>query len=252
MKVRQCMTLLGATFLAVAAAGCFNPFSPRVGSASAVAVPAPQATSPQQLIRRFQWCWNNRGAVEYEDLFTDDFIFAFSAKDSANNAPITRDDEVRIGRNLFLDGSASEPRADRISLDFLTPILPLPDSRPGKIDPWHKEITTRVLLKLDHNGQHDQALGNVTFFVVRGDSALIPKVLKQRGIQNSPSRWFIERWEDRTGEASVVASPGPPPEAVRTGAPTGIPIFSVAGAPGRGTVATDTYLTWGELMLMYR
>ena len=34
---------------------------------------------------------------------------------------------------------------------------------------------------------------------MRGDSALIPQQLKDRGFGPDPNRWYIERWEDKTG-----------------------------------------------------
>ena len=36
------------------------------------------------------------------------------------------------------------------------------------------------------------------FFVVRGDSARIPKDMVDRGFGPDKNRWYIERWEDQT------------------------------------------------------
>jgi hypothetical protein len=242
---------LGAALLAAALSttGCFNPFRPRVGSGFAVSLQPPKPTRPQELLRLFKWCWENRGINEYEEIFTDDFRFAFSVRDSVNNLPITRDEEVEIGRRLFVDGTATEPRANRITLDFGSNLLAIPDSRPGKTYPWHQEITTRVILRVELDEENIDVEGDVTFFIVRGDSALIPQQLKDRGFGPDPNRWYIERWEDKTGgnqatgpslDGALVAGLG----------------LSDAVAPARDPRSDAATLrtiraSWGELQLRY-
>jgi len=41
-------------------------------------------------------------------------------------------------------------------------------------------------------------MGFANFFMVRGDSALIPADLAARGFRPDSTRWYIERWEDDT------------------------------------------------------
>ena len=55
--------------------------------------------------------------------------------------------------------------------------------------------------------------GNTTFYLVRGDSAQIPPDLKARGFVPDATRWYIERYEDKTdtgggqGNSSALRAP---------------------------------------------
>src|SRR5258706_1906848 len=110
------MMLLGV--LALGASGCFDPFRPRVGTGIAFSEPAPRPTSPQGVLMLLRWCWINRRIAEYEELFTADFEFAFTDVESVDNPPLDRFVEIETARHLFVDGSATEPRANRIELEF--------------------------------------------------------------------------------------------------------------------------------------
>jgi hypothetical protein len=196
------------------------------------------------MMELLRWCWVNRAVPEYEELFTYDFRFAFAAADSADNAPILRDDEIEIARHLFLEGTATAPRANRIDYDYRDPIVPLPDSRPGKTSPWHQQVQTRVVLNITFDdGTSIVVDSDVNFFLVRGDSAQIPPDLAARGFGPDPNRWYIERWEERGGNA---VSTGPPAET----------LASVLFRPdrSRGVRVASTamdYVSWGELMARY-
>ena len=250
--------LLAALALLVSA-GCDNPFKPRIGYAPVAVEPPPRPNSPQGLMNLFRWCWENRSIAEYEELFTDDFRFVFSDVEAVGNPPILRDEEIAIARRIFVDGGASEPRAKRIEMTFVNqPLIPIADTRPNKPDPWHKLVQTRVRLTVElADPQPIQIDGDVNFFVVRGDSALIPDELLQRGFTPNPGRWYIERWEDKTGSGSHVVATlhalalaqvraggasrtaGSPPRPVSL---TTAPAIS-APAPG---------WTWGELLARFR
>jgi hypothetical protein len=238
----------------VALAGCVNPFQPRIGTGRAFSEPAPLPTSPQGLMELFRWCHNQRAIAEYEELFTEDFRFGFSAVDSATQAPILRDEEIAIARRMWVDGSANEPRANSVSLEYLSRILPLPDSRPGKTSTWHKEITTGILLKVELEDERFEVRGDATFFLVRGDSALIPEQLRQRGFGPDPSRWYIERYEDHTNEGGTAAAAvaahlrGDEALAARLAraAATG------ARIPARPAAALRSGMTWGQLKALFR
>jgi hypothetical protein len=185
-------------------AGCFNPFDPlvapnRVGVASD---PPPVPSRPDQIIRLFEWCWDHRSINDYEEVFTDDFLFAFAETDSAGRAfqgaVLTRTDEIETARHLFVGGGTSPP-ANSISLDLDPNLFALPDSRPGKKNiTYHREIITSVVLKIETDEESFRVTGNARFFVVRGDSALIPTDLRNRGFGPDSTRWYIERWEDDT------------------------------------------------------
>ncbi|MEO5617021.1 MAG: hypothetical protein ABIS67_04565, partial [Candidatus Eisenbacteria bacterium] len=70
----------------------------------------------------------------------------------------------------------------------------------------HQEIKRNVVLSIDSGDQAFRITGAARFFVVRGDSALIPDDLVQRGFTADANRWYIERWEDETIEsASLMA-----------------------------------------------
>lgn len=244
---RAAAVLMTLVVVPLATLGCFNPFRPLVGTAQAVREPAPKPATPQLLMKLFQWCWENRSIPDYEELFTEDFRFAFAAVDSADNPPILRDEEIEIAQKIFVDGTANEPRANRIELTYNNALIPIPDSRPGKTDPWHKEITARVVLRVElveaGSPVNYVVEGDVTFFVVRGDSAIIPPQLVERGFGPDPNRWYIERWEDKTGQESAMA-----PE------PGGGASPSAYGLSASPTVVGDPTLrtSWGEFMNRYR
>ena len=241
--------LLASALLAILA-GCDNPFQPRVGTQRAVATPPPRPTTPRKLMDLIRWCWINRAVPEYEELFTEDFRFAFAAADSADNAPILRTEEIDIARRLFLEGTASAPRANRIDYEYLNQnLVPLPDSRPGKMQPWHQEVQARVVLHVyfDDASEIDVET-EVIFYLVRGDSALIPQDLRERGFGKDTNRWYIERWEERgSGAAAATSPPAEPVSATWVG--PGARARSTGAAPG--TVALGQ-VTWGRLMARYR
>ncbi len=251
------LSLLAAGLMALLTTGCFNPFRPQVVAGVAFSEPAPRPTSPQGAIQLLRWCWVNRNIAVYEELFTEDFRFFFADLEAGNNPPVFRDDEIEIARHLFVDGSATEPRAKRIDLDFSTSLIPIADPRPGKTDPWHKEITTKVNLKADLGDAIFDVNGDVTFYLVRGDSAVIPQVLKERGFLPDRGRWYLEGWEDKTtdGASHVMidralrvamgSAPGGARGATRSaGAGTLV-------APATAAIAPETRVSLGTLKLMF-
>jgi hypothetical protein len=237
---------LGALLL-LGLGGCFNPFAPRIAPTTGVYVPPPSPDSPQGIVRLFAWCWNNRDATTYQQLFTSDYVFVFAQGDSAGNqyrdVPLDREGELNIARNLFQGGGAASPAA-RISLVLDATLYPLPDSRRGKDPKWHKEVPTSVNLTIEtEEGVQYNVTGNATFFVVRGDSALIPSELSLRP---DSTRWYIERWEDYTLKNAV--TPPPPELASRTR----IRAASVVIRPATAAEPVPTVaMTWGRLKDIY-
>jgi hypothetical protein len=225
--VRRSSLSLVAGLAGLGAAGCFNPFSPTVLTERVTTV-APSPTTPQNAVRLFEWCWKNRGVEEYKELFTADYVFVSAGLDSAGNPSreiqARRDDEVQIAENMFI-GSAERPPAADIQLDFDRNLIPFPDTRPGKDPTWHKTIRTSVNLKVKiDEGNVFEVTGTALFYLVRGDSALIPAELIARGFKPDPLRWWIDRWEDETlAPESVVAGDGraaPPAAGVAVGPET--------------------------------
>ncbi len=215
MRRTGLLALLLAITFAVGAAGCFNPFSPRVSTERVASTPAPAPNSPQNVIRLFAWCWQNRDPALYSEIFTADYSFVFAANDSAGNAyrdsPWIRDDEMSMSEHMFQGGTNQPPASDiQITIDNL--LVPQPDTRPGRNPTYHKSISTSVNLKVtfDRNGTPDvwTINGRALFYVVRGDSAMIPEELKAKGFKADPTRWWIERWEDQTA-GNLANLPGP-------------------------------------------
>jgi hypothetical protein len=201
------------TLLLLGLGGCYNPFDPRIAPTTGVYVPPPSPDSPQGVIRLFEWCYDNRDATTYQQLFTSDYVFVFATGDSAGNQfrdkPLDREEEIAIARNLFQGGGTASPAAS-ISLVLDATLYPLDDSRPGKNPKWHKEVPTSVNLTIEtEEGVQYNVTGNATFFVVRGDSAKIPSDLS---LKPDSTRWYIERWEDYT--LNLGAAVAPPPAAL--------------------------------------
>jgi hypothetical protein len=71
-------------------------------------------------------------------------------------------------------------------------------------------------MTFDQNGSPEvtSVTGSALFYVVRGDSALIPSEFGTR-FRGDSTRWWIERWEDETAGASSPASAQPVGRAAR-------------------------------------
>lgn len=254
-------SILSLTLLV--AAGCYNPFIPRLAPNVGVSEVAPTPNSPRGLLDLFSWCWNNRAYDEYTEIFTDDFEFQFAQGDSAGNVftdrGLFRQDELDTARHLFIEGTAGNPPAQKIVLTFDRTFIPEPDSRPGKTFPVHQEIKRNVVLSIDTGDQAFRITGAARFFVVRGDSAKIPPDLAQRGFKPDANRWYIERWEDETldtgGAAGLIAQAGGA-AAMRQAMVTALARGGATAAtatPAGATGTTATYgVTWGWLQAFYR
>jgi len=162
---------------------------------------APTASSPALAIRRFEWAVNHRDIDAFDDLFSDDFEFISAGTDSTGPARTTwggRDTVLAALRGLLI-GSPGRPPAESITLFFDQNLIAFPDTRPGKVSRWHKQIRTSVDLKVRIDpGNLVEVTGNALFFLTRGDSAEIPRDLRDRGFKPDSLRWWIDRWEDET------------------------------------------------------
>ena len=213
----RAVAVAGLALAALFLAGCFNPFDPLVArNRAGAADPPPIPSRPDLVVRLFEWCWDHRSITDYEEIFTDDFLFAFAATDSAGRAfqgaVLTRTDEIETARHLFVGGGTSPP-ATSVSLQLDQNLLAGQDGRPGKLNTtYHRQIITQVVLRITTEGEDFQVTGAARFFVVRGDSAVIPQQLKDRGFGPDSTRWYIERWEDETvgsdGGSSAVRDRG--------------------------------------------
>ena len=162
---------------------------------------APRPDSPANLLRLLEWCWIHRDVARYHELFTDDFRFVFSALDPAGNAwrdqPWTREDEIEAFTHLVNGGGPDQPPAIGITLLLDRNFRITDDPTPGKVAPWYRTIRTSVSMRVRADQERDIS-GYANFFMVRGDSALIPADLIARGFRPDSTRWYIERWEDDT------------------------------------------------------
>lgn len=256
--MRRCRGFVSALLglvLTLALSGCTNPFAPRTASTRGVSDPPPYPSTPRNALLLFQWCWENRNIDSYRELFTDDFRFAFALTDSSGNAYLqrgwTRDDELLSTQHLFVTGGPGQASASQIVLEFDATLVTLPDSRPGKTDPWHKEIVTRVDLSVSTtDGGGWRSSGSSRFYFVRGDSALIPRELRDRGFTADPNRWYIERYEEEVPNAWT--SPGIEGIGAAPAARGARRRDVAAGLEGAAYDPPWETVSWGRLKHLYR
>jgi len=236
------LVLAALGFGLLAAAGCTNPFNPQLAPTAGISQPPPEPSSPIGVLRLYEWCWNHRDPDLYRELFTDDYRFQFALTDTAGNAyrgnALTREEEINIATNIFVRGTAAEPPPVSIKLEFIGSLVAQDDSRPGKYRVVHKEIAAQTILNIR---QPDiDVTGTTRFFVVRGDSALLPQELKDRGFTQDSTRWYIERIEDETLGEVAPARYTPFASAPRRGA-----ALSAHAGAGAAAAADPLDVTWG-------
>ena len=159
--------------------------------------PTPFPSTPVLAVQRLAWSWNHRDPEPCEDLYSADFRFESGAADSIPpSAGWFRESELESIENLFVRGYATLPPADHIT--FLTDgaLLDQPSTVPGHDPKWHRVITTEIALGVRTMDGNFAAMGSTRFEVVRGDSARIPQMLRDRGYETDSTRWWIERWFD--------------------------------------------------------
>jgi hypothetical protein len=268
---RNARAALALLALLLGAAGCYNPFDPRLASVGGSSKPPPVPDSPSGIVDLFQWCWQNRAYDTYQEIFTDNYRFVFATGDSAGDfyrgQPWTRADELATAQHLFLTGTPSQPPATSITLDWtqdlsidIDPLHPVADST------YFRQITAQVLLRVNLTDGTQEVRGPVYFNVVRGDSAIIPPELVQRGFKQDSTRWYIQRWVDGTlqsGAFAVRRAPGLEPGAaagqpalLRTagGAAAGAGSGASVGAapPVRRDATPLRSVSWGLLKVEFR
>jgi len=244
-----------ATAMALALAGslvsCFNPFDPKVVGVG-VSDPPPVPDSPGNALRLLEWCYEQRQISEYRELFTEDYRFVFGQLDPDGIAyrdnPWTREDELESTDNLFQGGDANQPVATSITILFDRNFIVEPDPTFPASSRWRKWIRTSVLLKLvDANSLQRESGGYANFFLVRGDSALIPPELVSRGFLPDSNRWYIRRHEDDTISEQEEGLALGPSEFRNHATGTRSIVSPVAAMP-----ASYQRLSWGALKHRYR
>lgn len=157
----------------------------------------PTPNSPQNALKLLEWCWDQRKADTYREVFTDDFLYDFAPSDTIG-ITINRTEELAIAENLFSQGVPGKPAATGIVFGLDNPLAVTNDDRPGKSATHHKRIATSVRLNVNTPGPDYSTSGNAVFYLTRGDSALIPADLVARGFTADPARWYVDRWSDVT------------------------------------------------------
>lgn len=180
-----------------------------LGSCSKTVAPQPAmppaANSPVHALERLTWSWNHRDAGVYAGLLTADFEFVSSSSDSTGSVGDlwTRESEVFVVGRMF---DAAPSFAHFAHLDQLSVALgrrgsDLPDPRPGKDPRVHRMVVVSMTVAANGNvGLGDESLladAPSAFYLVRGDSAVIPPDQLAAGVQPDANRWWIERWEDQ-------------------------------------------------------
>jgi len=157
----------------------------------------PTPNSPQNALKLLEWCWDQRKADTYRDVFTDDFLYDFASSDTIG-ITINRTEELAIAENLFTQGVLGQPAATGIVFGLDNVLVVTDDDRPGKNPVHHKRIATNVRLIVNTPGTDYSTSGAAVFYVTRGDSALIPADLVARGFTADSTRWYVDRWSDVT------------------------------------------------------
>ncbi len=191
--------VLAFALLALALSGCSTSSSVAPG-----VNPPPSANSPEKLVRRIEWDWNQR-SDDYVRLLTADFLYVPADGDSAGNAGRiwNREAESFVAQRMFAR-SGVWPQMNSLAFQLERgALVELPDPRPGKHPRWHKIVSSNaeVSANLTLDGSTPQVYlltGHFTFYCVRGDSAQIPLDLQWEGVTPDSTRWWIERWEDGT------------------------------------------------------
>lgn len=155
----------------------------------------PVADSPVHALDRFQWSLEHLNLAEFGTVLSGDFSFRCTPRDSAGTSvdrPALREDLLGIMRHVFETGSPSVPKAASIELTWLSDRVALPDPRPGMDPAFHRVIQTGLAL---HEVAGDGALDVedvIAFSFVRGDSAVLPADLIERGVHPDAATWYIE------------------------------------------------------------
>ena len=225
--------LLGGLSLLALIAAC----SARIATAQ------PDPNTPAGALALLKWCWENRDATRYHELFTENFQYLFAPGDLSGTpytvAPWIRNDELVSATNLF---GASTTRAPASSVNVA--FLDGPTFQPtlwGIGYPWHQRfVAVWTLDATCTDGSTLSAGGQSVWTLVRGDSAVIPQDLKDRGFLPDSNRWYIERWAELVNTPPVVKAPTPvtgrisAPITVQVTAqdPDGEPITSLSAQSG--------------------
>jgi hypothetical protein len=157
----------------------------------------PAASSPAGAVQRFAWGFNHKDVEVVSGLLSDDFQFISAGTDSAGNPLRT----PPYDRSWFLEALAAlADSSSTVSFAVDQNLVPFPDSRPGKVSKFHKQVRTWVdgKVRFTDPSRMVEITGSLLFFLTRGDSAAIPQQLIDRGLKPDSTRWWLDRMEDET------------------------------------------------------
>jgi hypothetical protein len=173
--------------------------------------------TPENTVRRFIQVYELGRSVEYEQLFTGDFVFEFSnAADPTLvqkfSAGWYKEDEKISSRNLFEGGvnqdGVYQEAAVRIEVELLQ-VVPTDDNSAGRDGTVYKTLYTPVRASIEVPGDLTYEIGQTQqqfnrFFLVRGDYAvgLTPEQ------PADDTHWYIWNWRDESPPLTKPTVPG--------------------------------------------
>jgi hypothetical protein len=175
-----------AAFLLAGLCGC--PFSPKNNP---IPPPPPitkylEQSSAENVLANLRTAYEDREYLEYEKLFSRDYIFVFNPEDVGDEdnptpAQWPREDEMDSARNLFADD-----RVELITLDWSPGALETHETYGWKVrvDEVNLNVNTR-----NENGDLwiYQVRGSYQIFYFREEDATLPSGRK---------KWTCTLWED--------------------------------------------------------
>lgn len=156
--------------------------------------PLPAPASPADALLRLRWAWTHRDPAPLRDLLAADYRFEVAA-DTAR-PPLFRQAELEFAERLLVSGTATRPAAETVALELVRPGL-----QPGA-DPRRRRIVTGLHLGVRVPDGEYRVISEAVFTLARGDVARIPQELLDEGYAADSTRWWIERWEERTAAGS--------------------------------------------------
>ena len=192
--------LLPLVVLLSSLAGCaFHPPEGKKGDEE-----IPEATTPAQLMVRFERVYELQSLVKYEPLLTSDFRYTFSSASDPNLVTQYgdnwgKDDEVESTKHLFEGYTNTSgvvvPKASRIEMT-LSGVQYQPDyEHSDSAEYYQRVIVSSVDMTIEVPTTPDPTTYAISarheFYVVRGDAAVLDV-----GQEARVDRWYIRRWDD--------------------------------------------------------
>ena len=199
-----CLPAVLACLVLLAGCGGDDDNNPVVPQPEAGLPPnTPQATTPVNLLARFEATYEYRHKVEFGKLLTADYRFAFSSQSDPELVAMYGDtwDQAKELASLghLIAGFTSEqgdyrPAASEISFTFEgVSVIGDPDHA-DSTDHYRLAVIPRILGHVSFaDGMEFVVDAPHDLYLVRGDAAVLAS-----GQNASADRWYVRRWEDRS------------------------------------------------------